>query len=698
MSEELKSPVTPEENLAVEQCNQAPAVENANQMEEPQIVEATPVQAVASAPVEEVSAPVVEEAVPEDVVEEAAEAVEAEAVVAEAVEAEAVEAEKAVAEPLDYSKCSLKDLVNEFTRMLEDEDKTELLREGELIRSAFYKAVNKIKEEQREARQAREEAAAEAGEESALPMEAQEEEVPEEVAFKRLYANYKVLRAEFIRTLEQQKEQNLQAKQAIIEELKNLLEKQEDLNHTFPSFRALQARWKEVGPVPPANTKDVWDTYQHYVEKFYDYVKINNELRDLDFKRNLELKTKLCEAAEALVNEPGIISAFHKLQKLHEQWREIGPIARELREQVWERFKNSTTEINKRHQAYFEDLKVKQKENLEAKTALCDKVDMLNAIDIVSGGDWNKYSKELEEIQKQWKTLGFASKKDNQRIYDRFRAGCDAFYTKKREFYASFKNQMQENYEKKIALCEQAEALRESDQWRKTTDVLINLQKQWKAIGPVPRKQSDAVWKRFRAACDAFFTAKSTHFSSEDRSFEENLAAKRALIEELGRFDVSGTASHGEAMDALKDFQTRWNAVGFVPFKEKEQIQAAFKEALDSQYNNLRTQFPEARAPRGGKRHYEDGGHAGGNYGRYERGGNRNAGGRNLSERDRLVLRFRQMEADIAVLENNIGFFAKSKNADKMIRDIHLKIDKAKEELAQLEQKIKELDQQQAQE
>ena len=274
----------------------------------------------------------------------------------------------------------------------------------------------------------------------------------------------------FYEILNCKKERNLEEKLTIIEGIKSLLEKQEDINHTFPEFRALRLRWKEVGPVPLSRTKDIWETYQHYVEKFYDYVKINNELRDLDFKRNQEIKEVLCQKAEALVDEPNVVSAFHKLQKLHEEWRETGPIARELREPMWERFKKSTTAINKRHQDYFEEQKKIQKQNLEAKIILCEKAEFIVQEIDADDVNWNKKAKDLEALQKEWRTIGFATKKENQKVYDRFRAACDKFYGDKREFYSRFKKDMQENLDRKIALCEQAEAINMSDDWRRTTD------------------------------------------------------------------------------------------------------------------------------------------------------------------------------------------------------------------------------------
>lgn len=597
-----------------------------------------------------------------------------------------------------YSGLSLPEILLEFDKLLNQSDTTPLMRNAELLKSIFYKGLRR-----------------ERGGESALdaPLletpeldegvemedlellnptvavaveEAEEEDteasllfVEEENAFKRMYAKYKLMRTDFIKQQELQKEHNLKLKHTIIDELKTLVEKQEDLNHTFPEFRALQARWKDVGPVPIANTKDVWDTYQHFVEKFYDYVKINNELRDLDFRKNLEQKTLLCAKAEELLLDANALSAFRKLQKLHEEWRESGPVAREHREHVWERFKAATSEINKRHQAYFEGQKEVQKKNLDEKTVLCIKVEEIVGVELRDVHEWNKHSKEVENLQKKWRTIGFASKRENQKIYDRFRAACNTFYEGKRKFYVQYKQEMNENYSQKVALCEQAEGLRESEEWKKTSDLLVNLQRQWKEIGPVSRKHSESIWKRFRTACDAFFEHKSKHFGSKDDSYDTNLKKKEALLKEMGNYEPSKNSSN--TLAAFREFQRRWGEIGFVPIKEKERIHAVYAQLLDEKFNTLRSS-DTARKPNKGKKRTEDV-HSGGKPERTFR-----------SEREKLLAKFRQMESDIAVWENNMGFFAKSKNAENMIAGIERKIALAKEELLQIEEKIKTMDQQ----
>ncbi|MDD3274029.1 MAG: DUF349 domain-containing protein [Bacteroidales bacterium] len=586
--------------------------------------------------------------------------------------------EESISDYQDYSAKSLMEIIEIFQQMLDRADQQELYKNADIIKAAFYKVLKKEK-------------IAVGFHYSAETGEVNEEESEEnlvsnnpfaelERGFKELYQNYKTMRSSFIQNIEKQKEDNLKIKLEIIDELKALLEKQEDLNHTFPAFRELQNRWKATGPVPQSSNKDVWENYQFSVEKFYDFVKINNELRDLDLKKNLEIKSDLCVKAEELIEENNVVDAFRKLQKLHEEWRELGPVPKELREEIWERFKKATSAINKRQQEFFERLKEDQRHNLELKANICEKAEDIAALENIDGKDWNNLSKQIENLQSEWKNIGFASRKENQRIYDRFRAACDKFYNAKRDYYSGFKVQMQDNLDKKNALCEQAEALKSSTDWKKTTDQLISLQKKWKEIGPVARKQSDAVWKRFRAACDEFFENKSKHFSSVDESYEENLKRKLELIQEIT--DYKPDSKTAENIEALKDFQARWSELGFVPIKEKERVQAAYRHAIDSKFADIRSTDYDHKIDRY-KKHIKE----------LQNSGRGDRGVR--SERDKLVQKFRQMENDIAVWENNMGFFAKSKNADALLLELDKKIARAKEELAQIEEKIKVIDNQQ---
>ena len=579
---------------------------------------------------------------------------------------------------IDYSEKGLKEIVDIFQSLLEGDDVQKLCKEAEVLKACFYKNLRKEKIA------AGYQAAVvdgTAGPEGAAETPAEEAETASDTVsvnpfaeiergFKELYGQYRAIRSRNAAELEKKREENYTAKLALIDQLKELLDAKEDLKDTFPAFRDIQARWREIGPVPQGKVKDLYDTYQHYVEMFYDYVKINREFRDLDFKKNLEAKIELCEKAEALANEENVVEAFRTLQKYHEEWKELGPVDKENRESIWERFRAATAAVNKRHQAHFESMKGNQQENLEAKTALCEKVEALLAQEIKDSGTWNRLSKEIEEIQKEWRTIGFASKKDNQKIYDRFRKACNDFFTKKKAFYGGYKDQMQENLEKKIALCEEAESLQNSEDWKETTNRFIDLQKRWREIGPVSRKKSDQVWNRFRAACDTFFERRDkSGAGSPNKQYADNLAAKRALIAEVEAFEPM--ESRDETVTALKAFQARWNEIGFVPFKEKEKVQRAFKAALDAQFDRLRGEGRPARREAAAKDPVR-------------------------SERDKLVQEFLKKEQEIATWSNNMGFFAKSKNADALLADLNKQIEAAKEELAALEAKIKEFDQKHA--
>ena len=444
------------------------------------------------------------------------------------LELEGETAEEAAADQLAQEAPSAEDkfagkgkeeLVALFMRMLEEQPVQSIRRDVEALKIAFYR----IRRAEVEA--ARRKFVEEGGSE--------EDFAPAvdgaEVQLKELFKEYRHRRDEFIANLEAEKEKNLQVKLGIIEELKELVNSDETLNHTFNKFRELQQRWKETGIVPQQNVKDLWETYNLHVENFYSFIKINKELRDLDLKKNYEQKIALCEQAEALVLEPSVVEAFHKLQKLHDEWRETGPVANEYKEVLWERFKAASSRINKQHQEHFESLKGEQVKNLELKTELCAATEELAAQPLTTRKEWNRASDRLLEIQKTWKTIGFAPKKDNNRIYERFRTACDKFFEAKRQFYAGVKAEMEHNLQLKLELCEAAESLSGSEEWKKATDELIALQARWKEIGAVSRRHSDAIWKRFRAACDKFFERKASHFASVDGEYEENLRQKLAL-------------------------------------------------------------------------------------------------------------------------------------------------------------------------
>ena len=495
-----------------------------------------------------------------------------------------------------------------------------------------------------------------------------------EQRFKELFAIYRNERDKHIAQLEAGKEENLRTKLQIIEELKELINSDETMNTTFQRFRELQQRWKDTGLVPQQNVKDLWETYNLHVENFYNFIKINKELRDLDLKKNHETKLALCEQAESLALEPQIVEAFRKLQKLHDEWRETGPVAIEFKETLWERFKDASSRINKRHQEYFEALKAEQMKNLALKQELCEKTENLSTRPMLNRKEWNKANDELLEIQRVWKTIGFAPKKDNNRIYERFRAACDRFFELKREFYAGVKSDMEHNLAIKQELCAEAEALSVSEDWKHATDELIALQAKWKQTGPVTRRHSDAIWKRFRAACDKFFERKAAHFSSVDSEYEENLELKRALIEEMKAADVKAGG-----FDLVKEFQRRWSQIGFVPIKHKDALQKEYKSVVDSMFATLRSSERDRSMNRF-----------------KERVSGMKGGNQLRSERERLYNKVRQMEQDIALLENNIGFFSKSKNAEALIADVREKIERTKRDMAELIEKVRLIDEEEA--
>lgn len=581
-----------------------------------------------------------------------------------------VEAPAEAEVPADLGNLSLAELSDLFDKLSQADDRMKRYKEAEAIKSAFYKRLSKEKAEAGLGAKVDEPSSREDVVEEVAPV-TQTLEVKDnpfeamETAFKGVYANYKKERAEYNRQQDAQREDNFAKKQAVIEDLKNLVEKQEDVNSTFPAFRELQNRWREIGPVPATKFRDLNDTYQFYVEKFYDMVKINRDLRDLDFKKNLEAKEAFCQAAEKLSENENVVEAFRELQKLHEQWKEFGPVAKEFRDSIWDRFKAATAVINKKYQAYFEGQKEKQQENLAEKTKLCEQVEAIAGKEVKSSNEWNTLSTEIEEIQKTWRTIGFATRKENQKIYDRFRAACDKFFTRKREYYSQFKDSMNGNMEKKLSLIEQAEALKDSKEWKKTTEALIALQKQWKEIGAVPRKKSEQLWKRFRAACDEFFNERDKNAKPEN-DFYGNLKAKKALVEEINEYALSGDAAADR--EAARAFADRWQGIGFVPFKEKDAIQASYTEAMKAKFPDF-----SPRGPRQG----------GGNAGRG--GGSRKP----LSEKDRLVQQYNKLQQDIDTYENNIGFFSTSKNSAPLIQKMQERIDAAKQELKDLEAKIR---------
>ena len=586
-----------------------------------------------------------------------------------AKEAEPVKEEKPEKkEPVDYSNHTQVELVNALRDLLEKDSDINIKEEIDTIKAAFYKILNESIEADKK------KFIADGGAEE----EFKAEEDPYEKDIKDLLKKYRHIRIEHNKQLESEKEENLQKKYDVIEKIKGLINNEESINKTFNEFRDLQREWREIGLVPQSKMKNLWDTYHFHVENFYDYIKINRELRDLDLKKNLEAKIKLCERAEELlVEEPSILKAFNTLQKYHEQWREIGPVPREQKDDIWERFKAATTKINKKHQEFFENRKVEQKKNLEAKTALCEKAEEIIQEEILNHKDWDEKSKQLVELQKVWRTIGFAPRKDNNKIYERFRTACDAFFNAKRAFYAKNKEEQQNNLQLKTDLCVQAESLKDSEDWKKTTQDFINIQKKWKEIGPVPRKHSDILWKRFRAACDFFFDKKSEHFTDVDSEHDDNLKLKEDLIKEVENFKPVDDVD--ENLESLKNFQRRWTEIGHVPFKKKDEVKVLFRDAINKLFDDLKLDDE--------KRNLLKFRNKMSSFSESTRGQNKMR-----MERDKYMNKMKQLENDLVLLDNNIGFFAKSKNAESLIEDVKKKIEVTKQKIELLKDKIRVID------
>ncbi len=681
VSEEVASPEPVEEAVVSEEPVEEAVVTEEPAMQEPVVEPSAEIASKVEEITENPETPIAEETESTEPEEEVVtEAVTAEDPVTEEVKTEApstsehTEAadvhEEEVDEPddqeeVDYSSLTQIEMVNELRALVDNEDSDE--RNVNLLIAAFRQ---KVRENLLEAKR---KFVAEGG----VAEEFQPEDDPYENDIRELEKKFRQSRYEQVKKLEVEKEHNLQKKYAIIDDIKNLLNTEESINKTFQEFRELQKAWYDIGPVPQSKMKDLWDTYHFHVENFYDYIKINKELRDLDLKRNLEAKISLCEKTEELLLETSVIRAFNTLQKYHEQWREIGPVPRDKKDEIWERFKAATTQINQKHQEFFEKRKVEQKSNLEAKIALCEKAEEIGSANLESHRDWDEKSKELIELQKVWRTIGFAPKRDNNRIYDRFRTACDQFFNKKREFYSQNKEVQNKNLQMKMDLCLEAEALKDSTDWKKTTQQFIDIQKRWKEVGPVPRKNSDIIWKRFRAACDYFFDRKSEHFSDVDDEQVDNLKKKQALIEEVEAFVPDEDVS--ESLKVLREFQRRWTEIGHVPMKEKDNVQNRFRTAINKHFDTLKVDSSKRDSMRFRSKiaTMTD---------------NQRGLSKVRQEREKYMMKLKQLENDLTLLDNNIGFFANSKNAQALIADVNRKIEDTREKIEQLKEKIRIID------
>ena len=497
-----------------------------------------------------------------------------------------------------------------------------------------------------------------------------------EEEFKNIMSVIKEKRSALTAELEKQKEMNLQVKLSIIEELKELVESPDDANKSYTEFKKLQQQWNEVKLVPQAKVNELWKNYQLYVEKFYDLLKLNNEFREYDFKKNLEIKTHLCEAAEKLADEADVVSAFHQLQKLHQEFRDTGPVAKELRDEIWARFKAASTTVNRRHQQHFEALKEVEQHNLDQKTVICEIIEAIDYKELTNFASWESKTQEVIALQNKWKTIGFAPQKMNVKIFERFRKACDEFFRKKGEFFKSLKEGMNENLEKKRALCEKAEALKDSTDWKATADELTKLQKEWKTIGPVAKKYSDAVWKRFISACDYFFEQKNKATSSQRSVEQENLEKKKAIIEKLNAIDDQMDTE--EATQLVRDLMKEWNGIGHVPFKEKDRIYKQYHSQVDKLFEHFNISVSNKKLS---------------NFKSTISSIQEGSPQAPYREREKLVRAFDNMKNELQTYENNLGFLTtSSKKGNSLLTEINRKVEKLKADIELVKEKIKVVD------
>lgn len=570
---------------------------------------------------------------------------------------------------IDFSLLDTETIVEKAGQLLKDHEIPEIRTMLDGIAPVFEKKYRE--EKARFLKEAGKPEQPEKEEEKSEPLEYKPEV---RKAFDTLYREYKDKKARYLKAQEAKREENLAKKLEVIEELKQLILKEETLQKTFQEFRDIQEKWRQIGPVPQSRLNGLLETYHLHVENFYNYVKINKELRDLDLKRNLEDKLALCEEAEKLSEGIYIGDAFRQLQLLHARWKEVGPIPKEQKEEVWERFKKATTLINEEYHKFIEGLKREQEDNLKVKQDICKRAEEITEKEYVSVSQWNSATKNILELQQEWKQSGTVSQKERNKLYKQFRAVCDRFFDKKREFYKVFEQEQEKNLELKIKLCEKVEAVKDSDDWKRTSSRIISYQQEWKKIGPAPRKYSNKVWKRFRAACDEFFARKEEFFKDINEEQEKNLHRKEALLEEIRGFVLTGKEKSD--LEKLKDFQCRWNEIGFVPIKKKDEIQEVFHAAMNALYDRMDlNEFDKNIAKfqvkidsmQNGDDH------------------------RILNEKDRLTGKIRQLETDIQTWENNIGFIAESEKSEALIKNLNSKIAEAKERLSLMIEKLKTL-------
>lgn len=562
----------------------------------------------------------------------------------------------------------IEEIVNKLKELLNTDNPKR--KEVDEYKNQFYRSLRNVTELQKQ------EFLSNGGEE--IDFVAKESDIY--VEGKDLLLKLKEKRADILAKEEAEKERNVAKKLAIIEQVRILTETQgeEDFNKIYQEFKSLQQEWSEIKLVPQDKVNELWKSYQRYVEKFYDLVRINNEFREYDFKKNLEIKIELCEAAERLNDETDVVSAFHQLQNLHQEWREVGPVSRKDREVIWDRFKEASTQINKKYQSHFEHLREKENENLELKTALCEKLEVIDYSQLKSVKDWNNKVKEVLDIQTQWRQIGFVPRKWNTKIYKRYRAACDFFFRSKNEFYKSLRGEMEENLKKKIALCERAEALKESQDWRNSTRELIDIQKEWKTIGIVPHKYVDSIWKRFISACDYFFEQKKLHSSSQYEQEQKNLEDKRSINEKINQLDT--TLETEEALTILHGLMDQWYEIGHVPYKMKDRVYKEFYDATEAQFDRLNIGKAE-RKLEAFKSTISD------------MAKSDNSTNQLLREREKLIRQYERVKNELQTYQNNIGFLSvSSKKGNYLLDDMNQKVEKIKSELLLLEKKIRTIE------
>jgi len=586
--------------------------------------------------------------------------------VAEPVLEAKVEEQKTVSKLPDYGLYTKVELTEALKSLIEKEVET-IKEQVEIIKQSFYKKAKAEVEEQKRV------FVEGGGEESDFKAEKDENEE----VLKSLLNEYRAKKAALTAQQEKEKENNLIQKQHILDQMKAMVESSNDVSTHVNEFKNLQQKWKTIGQVPASAATDLWKHYNANQEAFWDLLKINNELREYDFKKNLEAKTLLCESAEKLAAETDIVVAFQSLQKLHEEWHELGPVTRELREIIWARFKEASSVINKKHQAYFDTIRKLEDENMEVKIALCEKIEAFDFSGLNSYKGWDEATHTVLAWQDEWRAIGFAPRKVNQKLFDRYRKACDAFFAAKAEFYKESKGVLTQNLEKKKALCEQAEALKDSVEWKEASDKMIQLQKEWKSVGPVAKKFSDELWKRFIAACDYFFEQKNKNTSGQRSVEAENLTKKKELIEKVGALESAGNPA--ETLAKLRELMAEWNTIGHVPFKEKDKVYKEYRAAVDKQFETLNVDASQRRLD-SFKTNLKDMSTKGDN--------------KLYREREKLVRAYEHLKSEIATYENNIGFFSSSsKKGGGLIQEMQRKIEALKDESKLIEQKINLIDQ-----